>query len=184
MGIVSDEEFERERKNSDPEFKSPPVIAEIVEMNNPGRSPGDTNVPDSLRKIIGGEAIENGRQSALQLARNFGISESSVGAYTQGATSPNSYNQRPNNEFLSGIRNKITKKASKKLITAIDSLTDEKIMNSKAITIANIAKALSGIVKDMTPEMENLDKPIPPQIVVLAPTVHKEDRYEMIFAKE
>ena len=117
IGIVSDEDFESELNRISVPKKvvpSPVLNPEIVEMDRPGRKEGDVNVPESLRKIIGEEALLNGRQSALGLAKMFDISPASVSAYANGATSTASYNS-PNTALVSHI-NKSGRVPSRKLV--------------------------------------------------------------------
>jgi hypothetical protein len=94
MGIVSDADLEQEIKRNGVGCADPIVyIPEVIIPESPGRAVGDLNVPEVLRKVIAQDAIENGRASAIKLAATFGISPSSVSAYTNGATSTESYHQ-------------------------------------------------------------------------------------------
>ena len=52
----------------------PASQGQIETMARRGRSEGDVNVPDSLRKLIAEEQLLNGRPAALKLAKQFGIS--------------------------------------------------------------------------------------------------------------
>src|SRR5438876_2937938 len=94
------------------------LCGKIVEINKPGRRPGDNNVPDSLRKIIGATAIESGREAALNIANQFGISKQSVSAYSHGSTSTTSYNEpSPTlSNHVNNARERVIKKARGKLI--------------------------------------------------------------------
>src|SRR5207249_11223360 len=94
------------------------LCGKIVEINKPGRRLGDNNVPDSLRKIIGAESIESGRKAGLNLASHFGISPSSVSAYSHGSTGTTSYD-KPNEGLLNHMNNareRIIKRARGKLL--------------------------------------------------------------------
>src|SRR5438552_6906768 len=145
LGIVSDKDFELElnrsnktsRVNSIPSISSNTTCPEgadenshltedneeslcgkIVEINKPGRRPGDNNVPDSLRKIIGSESIENGRKSSLDLASHFGISPQSASAYSHGSTSTTSYNKPSEglSNHIQSARERVIKKSRSKLL--------------------------------------------------------------------
>src|SRR5678810_1013449 len=110
LGVVSDDEFESELKNSRVELDKsgvpvigivdngteeiPPVVNGVVEEQKSGRGLGTTEVPDSLRKIIAQTNLESGRAAAISLASSFGISESSVSAYLNGSTSTATYNNK------------------------------------------------------------------------------------------
>lgn len=185
MGIVSDDELEKEIKDSGtikPEFMNEAIIKEI---NRPGRHEGDNNVPDSLRKIIGETDIVEGRTEAIELAREFGISASSVSAYSNGSTSTKSYNQQPNLTHLNSIRERITKKARRTLIKSIDSITDEKLTDAKPEILAGIARSMSAIVKEMEPEPpKNGEDKQGPTFVFFSPTFKKEEHFEHVFVKD
>src|SRR6187399_325506 len=105
IGIVSSEDFDRELEKLNRQSGTPkkvPSTAQVVdvpskgliqEVPNRGRKEGDNNVPDSLRNLLAEEHLLNGRNEALSLAKDFGISSSSVSAYAKGATSTTTYNE-------------------------------------------------------------------------------------------
>src|SRR5215831_1011577 len=107
MGIVSDADFELEQSN----LRPVPTKTEIKELERPGRSDGDNNVPDSLRKIIGETAETEGRQEALALARTFGLSDSSVSAYANGSRSTSSYDNQPLLDHINKSKARVSKRA-------------------------------------------------------------------------
>ena len=75
MGMMDDDEFNRELERLNNKVPSAHIPASKVEViDKPGRKTGDNNVPDILRKVIAEDALMNGRQSALGIARDFGIS--------------------------------------------------------------------------------------------------------------
>lgn len=189
MGIVSDIDFDSELANARGKTReeSRPVTAIINPLPTPGRNNGDINVPDSLRKVIGDTAVSDGRQEALAIGRAFGISDSSVSAYGVGARSTASYNDRPALPVINGAKEKIQRRARIKLHTALNSLTKEKIQESKAIEIASIAKTMSGIIKDMEPETPPStadSKSNGPTFVFMAPPILKEDAFETKYVRE
>ena len=192
MGIVSDSDFEKEIGNLNkttpppalPTF--PPVIeGEVVNAPRPGRSNGDVNVPDSLRKIIGETSELDGRQAAIDLASRFGISPSSVSAYANGSTSTASMDKQPNLPHINGAKTRIAKKAMKKLMSSLGHMTDEKLSEAKPHELAVIARNMSAIVKEMEPEQpKEADGKKGPTFVFFAPTLHKEEHYETINVRE
>ena len=169
IGIVSDSDFELElsklsktQNKKVPSSESVPsaqVIETpsrglIQEVPNRGRKEGDNNVPDSLRNLLAEEHFLNGRNEALSLARDFGISDSSVSAYAKGATSTTTYNE-PKPSILNHIRksrDRAIKRASRSLNGALSAITQEKLDNTDAKDLAVIAKNMSGIIKDLLPE--------------------------------
>src|SRR6516164_5456244 len=119
MGIVSDSDLESELAN----LNRPKQQVEIKQID---RGRGHNNeAPESLRRIIGEESL-NGTP-ASDIANAFGISKSSISAYKHGATSTASYNN-PNPDLKRSnniIRDKIVRKSNKKLLAALDQITDD-----------------------------------------------------------
>jgi len=197
IGLVSDDDFQQEleRLSSTPTLptRNPPPTgvhpeSAVVEvLDKPGRKEGDNNVPDSLRQIIGEDAVINGRQSALSLASQFGISPSSVSAYAKGATSTTTYDT-PSKSIIQHInksRRRAISKAQKTLNGALEAITQEKLDYSDP-------KDLASIAKDMTVVIKNLEPPVPqqsdgsnqPQFTIFAPTFRDERSFETITVKE
>lgn len=185
IGIVSDEEFnleiERGEKSPPPELKP----AQIINTPRPGRKEGDNNVPDSIRNVIAQESVENGRASALEFAKLVGVSDSSVSAYSKGATSTSSYNQK-NNKLAEVLKQKkltISKRAARRLNLALNGITEDKINEAKLTEIALVAKAMSGIIKDMEPSSEHKNGDMNfngPSIVMYNPGFAKESSFETV----
>ena len=183
MGVVNDEDFDKEIQNS-----SIPITGDVVTMPRPGRKEGDVNVPESLRKIIGETSEIEGRQSALDFAQSLGISPSSVSAYANGATSTATYDtpSEPITNHIKERKNKVVGSALTRLTRALGGLTKDKIQTSSAREISAIAKDMAQVVKMMEPEDNGngADKVRAPQFLVYAPTMIDERRFEVIQAKE
>lgn len=180
MGVVDDSEFEKDVINSNAHVPSA-VISDIIKS---GRRPGDMNVPDALRKIIGETSELDSVKDAVDLASHFGISRSSVSAYAQGATSTKTYDETPNKKYLNEAKSRVAVRARKRLMSALKHITDDKMQDAKVGELAVVAKSMAGIIKDMepTPEMERTQNA--PQFVIYAPQVRTESHYETIYAKE
>lgn len=182
MGIVNSDEFEREHNNCSIHRTIKPVIDILP---SPGRSQGDINVPNSLRKIIGETASIDGRKEALAIAEQFGISPSSVSAYTNGSTSTDSMDKQPNINHINGAKLRVSNRARNRLMKALNALTTDKIAESKAKDIAGIAKDMSVVMKHMEP-----DSPVDdgeskrPQFVIYAPQIHQENHYDSLYVNE
>lgn len=184
IGIVNDSDFEKEfsKKSSSPETK-----VEIVDKPSRGREVGDVNVPDSLRQIIGETQVIDGRQAALRLAKDFGISPSSVSAYANGATSTTTYDT-PSKSIISHInksRQRAISRAGKTLNSALSAITQEKLDYSDAKDLSGIAKDMSVVIKNLEPDkvisgnVENNQ-----QFVIFAPTFKDEKSFEVIDVRE
>jgi hypothetical protein len=189
MGIVSDTEFDKELTKVNPEkprevSNSVPVTGEVVDMPAKGRGVGNVEVPDSLRKVIGETAITEGRDQAVELARQFGISPSSASAYNVGATSTASYDERPNQSNIIKAKEKISKRARGKLMSALRHITDEKLGGSNAKELAGIAKDMSVVFKNMEPEGPKTPANTGPTFVFYSPQFRKEEHYDVVTAKE
>lgn len=196
LGIVSNEEFESELTNSGIHPDAiPPTISNstdviyeqpIIEpLKEAGRNEGDINVPHSVRKLIGDTATFNGRQDALQLASQFGISPASVSAYTNPANSALSEaNKFDIKHFLSKRRDKISKRAIGKLNMAISMISEDKLSECKAIELSQVAKNMASVVGTLNPPERETENKNPVQFHFYSPQVKNETHYEVITAKD
>lgn len=190
LGLISDDDFLSELNNSalSPVPSRPiieptrPVIeGTIVDAPKLGRV--GPEIPEVLRKILGETSEIEGRAEALELAKNFNISPSSVSAYANGATSTATYDKpdEPLQAHIDSSKLKVSKRASHKLMRALAHITDEKLSNAGVSILATVAKSLSGVVRDMEPENRN---PIGigggNQIILYAPRVIAEGALESV----
>jgi hypothetical protein len=201
LGNVSNEDFEAELKNSStvlkiplPVHKSPvlevedPIIinsADIIRRNEHGRNEGDVNVPHSVRKLLGDTATFEGRQSALALASNLGISSSSVSGYTNPKNSAMAeVNKQDITAMLLGRKTKISKRALNKLNLAISLISEDKLTELKATELSSVAKDMAQVAKHMEPPKSEDTKSEPVQFHFYAPQVRNENHYETVVAKD
>lgn len=200
MGLISDEEFEKQYNNvtQRKDTKEPVVIptavdtpttnaieGEVVDMPQRGRGIGSVNVPATLRSLIAGTAAIEGRPEALKLAADFGISNSSVAAYSKGAHSAATYDKPDASiiEFVKARKARVTKKALRVMTASLDKLTSEKLDTANAKELSGIAKDMSSIIgnfSDVTQVNENTG----PTFVLYAPQVMEEKSYVPILATE
>lgn len=196
IGIVNDDDFNRELarlrrgpKDQSDVVQTPELIeGTIIDKPSRGRSEGDVNVPESLRKIIGETAVIDGRAEAVKLAGMFGISPSSASAYAVGATSTKSYDT-PSKSIIAHInksRQRAIKKAQKTMNGALDAITQEKLDYADPKDLSSIAKDMSAIIKNLEPEQLPVDpnEANRPQFVIFAPQFRKEEHYETINISE
>ncbi len=183
MGVVSDKDFENELVNSSVPTTVDAVVNPIV---RPGRNSGDNNVPDSLRKIIGETSEIDGRSDALDLASRFGISPSSVSAYSNGSRSTDSMTKQPALNHINQAKLRIGKRARIKLFKTLENITDEKLVDAKVADLATVARALSGVVKDMEPEVarDSNEGKNQPTFIIYSPQVRNENHYDVINARD
>lgn len=172
IGIVEDDLFDNEFNNICNQLVEP----EVIEISR-GRGHKE-EVPESIREIVAEDVI-NGNSAAI-VAKTYGVSESSVSAYKNGANSTSSYNT-PVQSLLSKnnrVREIIGRKSKKILMRALDSITDEKLNRSKATDLSIIAKNMSGVMQDMIPKVE-VNNTLN-QTFVYKPRVKDEDEFEVI----
>lgn len=182
MGVVNKKDFDSELAKSQPrrEESKPEVIHETIEKGR-GNAP---EVPDSLRKLIGQTAVESGRQDALTLAKQFGISPSSVGAYSAGATSTATYNDRPNVKNINSTRERIARQARKKLVLALSKITDDKLNEAKVRDLAGIAKDMASVANAMEEKTVADNGNKGPTFVIYSPQFKKEETFDVVNSKE
>jgi hypothetical protein len=176
MGIASQEEFELEllKLSNGNGSKNGARIVSIEK----GRGPKE-ETPESVRKVIAESAIEGA--NASELAKTFNVSESSVSAYKNGATSTASYNEpdKSLNKHVNDVKGKIVVRANKKLMRALGNMTDDKFADAKLRDLAGIAKDMSAIVRNLEPSKEN-DSDNKVQFIFFAPQMRKESDYPVI----
>ena len=179
MGVVTREEFLKELAHE----------GEIQPIKRRGRSPGDSNVPEEIRKEIAETAIEEGRSAALDKAKSLGISASSASAYAKGATSTASYNNPSKSliEHINKARYKHIKKASHRLGASLDALTPEKLETMRPKDLSGVARDMAAIIKHLEPPPEVSEANRgnqQPQFVVFAPQFRQENSFDVIKLEE
>lgn len=186
MGIVSDKEFDTEASKIVDKSQSQPSStpkAVIVDVNR-GRG-NNPEVPNALRNVIGETAVTDGRQQALELAASFGISGSSVSAYTNGATSTGSYDDTPNAPIIGKAKQRIAKRARNRLMGALRHITEDKLSSANAKDLSSIAKDMSAVVRSMEEDNNPLNKEKSgPTFVFYSPQVRNEKVFDVVHAKE
>ena len=181
IGIVSDDDFSKELEKIG--TTKPGGRVSVEQIPKKGRPEGKKEVPDSLRKLVGEESVIDGRAAALDLAKNWDISPSSVSAYAVGATSTTSYDTpKPSIvEHINKSRARAIKKASTVLNAALTSITQEKLDYTDADKLSGIAKDMSAIIKNLEPKQsETPEGGKAPQFVIFAPQFRDERSFETI----
>jgi predicted transcriptional regulator len=186
MGLISDDDFQKELNNSSPTRHPEKVVPSHSILPVKGRKEGDVNVPDSLRALIGEDAVINGRQSALNLAKDFGISASSVSAYAKGATSTTTYDKPKESiiEHINKSRRRAVSRAQKTLNRSLLAITQEKLDYSDAKDLSGIAKDMSVIIRNLEPAPIVESETKQPQFVIFAPSFRSENSFESITVNE
>jgi hypothetical protein len=184
LGITNPKDFEDEKSKLGIEdwVQEELKRAEIISIS---RGRGDkSETPEIIRNIISEKAITEGKTAAI--AKQFGVSKSSVDAYKNGATSTASYNKpddklaKANNDVREVIRNQ----ARTKLLDALNEITPSKIAGAKIRDIASITKDLSSVVKDMDIDSQDKSGSNGPKIMIYAPRLRSEEEFEVITVNE
>lgn len=176
LGVLSEQEFEEELAKANSNGNNSKGGKVVIIERGRGDKP---ETPESARKLISEMAIQGNDISSI--VENFNISPSSISAYKHGSTSTASYD-KPKEELTKHnnlVRDRIIKKARKKLVLAMDSITDSKIANCDAKELSSIAKDMSGVIKNLEPEVKP-EVGINAQFIFYAPQVKKEVDYPVI----
>lgn len=176
LGIITEAEF-----NSELSLHSNRNEVEVIQIKHGrGNAP---EVPQEIRKLIASNSIHSGGNHK-EIAEAFGVSTSSVSAYKNGATSVTTYD-KPNEELsrhVDKVRDTISTTARSRLMSALQSLTDEKIENTKARDAASIAKDMSVVVKNMEPVVQGNDSSV--KVLIYQPRIKEESDFEVISISE
>jgi hypothetical protein len=175
-----------ETSGSDEQCSTPNVLAEVIHIDK-GRGKGNTEVPQGIRKIIGEAVIEEGRPAGLAIAQFLGISDSSVAAYSKGATSTATYNKPDKDlkDFLGETRKRISKRAAGKLMKSLREIKDSKLQDLTALEASNVAKNMAAIIKNMEPPSDRNGVNINmPTITLYAPQMAHESEFNVVHVHE
>lgn len=169
IGIVSNDEFESELNSS---------LAIHKDIKR-GRGPA-LEVPEEIRTIISEEAIIS-EAPVKEIASAFGVSPSSVSAYKNSATSTSTYNEpnknlKKNNER---VREIISNKARKRLMMALNHITDSALQNAKLRDISAVAKDMSTIMANQAGNNQSGNQ-LNAQFIFHVPQARNENEYEVV----
>lgn len=174
LGIVSNEEMEMEisKMNTNNAVVRTTIIG--LEQGKRGNA-----IPDGLKKIIAEEVIEGGK--VTDLAKTFDVPQSSVSAYSNGSATPGHKNDNEKLvKHLELVKERIKKKASNKLINALDAITNEKLNESKARDLAGIAKDMAATIEKLEGRDKQVDNSNKVQINLFVPKQNDLTSYEVI----
>lgn len=208
LGIVSNEDFESEVNNSsvdygnnsidygntnipnksesdsDSDKSSPVVTSDVIIQKNPGRHPEVSNIPQSLRKILGETTAVEGLARGKELANALGvISQPTLSTYARGEVSRGVVNEDMTN-YLNGRKTKISKRALNKLNLAISLIDETKLIGCEAKELSSVAKDMAIVAKQMEPSEKKEEQKDPVQFHFYAPQIRNENHYEVVNAKD
>lgn len=182
MGLVTEEEFLKEvasisgiKQTADYDY-----ITEEVRSITRGR--GDKKeTPEIVRELIATESLCG--TTNQELAQTFGVSESSVSAYKNGATSTSTYHQQDARlaTAIDETRNRIVGTAQSKLIHALDKINLTGVVNPRVAS--GIARDMSSVVKNLQPDVPAVAN-VNARVIVYQPRMKEEDDYNVITVDE
>lgn len=165
IGIVSNDDFEKELE----------VVHNEIKL---GRNSAPAT-PEIIREIIAEAAIAGA--PAKEIARDFGVSPSSVSAYKNGATSTTTYNQ-PNESLKKHndlFREQIIGTARQRLMMALNGITEDKLIDAKPRDLAGIAKDMSSVINNISPQAQ-INQQTNAQFIFHSYPNKQESDYEVI----
>lgn len=179
IGVADNESFQAEldrltNKTSDKKIDVLPSNEKVVDINR-GRTEGRTEISQEARAFISGEVLSGAR--ANDVAKAFGVSESSISAYKKDATSTSSYHKpdKELSELNDASRRRIVGPAQQTLIDAIEAITPEKLNGSKVNVASAVARDMSSIIKNMQPDAGSTVNNN--QVIIYKPRMKEEDDY-------
>jgi len=172
MMVVSSEEFELEIMR----LRAP--ASSIVKMDKKGRN-GAREIPDEIRKLIASTALA-GEGTGKEIAKAFGVSQSSVEAYKNDAVSTTTYD-KPNADLANHndkVRERIRGRAQNKLALALKYITPEKLQSAKATDLSMVAANMARVVDKVTPKEP--DRAVQNNIIFYSPQQVGMGNFEVI----
>lgn len=185
LGVVTEEEMNGEINRFNGIIKpSVPARSEKVIDINRGRPEGRKEVPESVRKLAADESICG--TPAKEIKELLGVSQSSISAYKEGATSTSDLNQ---GKFDSKLKDHVeeTKRtigmtARERLMAALVQIDDERLGKATLREVSSVAKDLSAVSKNMESDKGMVANN--QQVIVYAPRVKEEQDYQIITVNE
>jgi hypothetical protein len=178
LGIISESEFLDEIKGLKIELPRAPVEEVIIPIER-GRPPGRENVDEEVREEIAKASLMGVSNQELMNIHN--VSQSSVSAYKNGATSTATYNT-PNQKIISAkeaFKEEAVQTASQKLMRALGAIDLSGAI--KPGVASGVAKDMSVIIKNMTSEAGPANVQ---QVLIYQPRKREEESYDVIEVQE
>lgn len=174
FGILSDEDFSKELEKANSNSNVP--VSNPIEK---GRGK-NSEVPEVVREIVGELATES-PSSVESISQKFGVSKSSISAYKNGATSTSSYHSPDTKlaEHINGVRTRLAERAQRRLKSALDAITADKIQAARLRDVSSLAKDMASVIEKMTPIQTNQQNN-QVNFVFYSPRERKEDSFEVI----
>jgi predicted transcriptional regulator len=178
IGIVKSSDYLSELSNGGDKVIDKPVTgARSLPESKPLGRGIKADTPDSIRALVAQEVILGA--NVKEVAKEYNLSPTSINAYKVGANSLATYN-RPS-ETLSRanhiFRDRIVRKASRLSLTALDSISREDFKTASLRDKSTVAKEMASIVRDMIPEVKDVDRSSNVQVIIHAPSQKRESDY-------
>jgi acylphosphatase len=181
MGYISVDSYEERLKITE---KNNIISSQVVQFKPtyPAKSNGIGVMPIEVTSMIGALGIVEGRR---ETARNFGMKHSQVENYSDGKVE---IGGEVRQEALDAVKEKVNLlrgKIENKIDKIVDCITEDKIINAKAIELASMAAQLSKIPSNLHPEEKNNNTVNNNgMFIFFRPRQREEDEYEQICVNE
>ena len=175
LGLVDDIAFQEELARLSG-AKKPDIIVKEREVRG-------KEIPLEIKKLAAEDALNGGNQH--EIAKSYGITQPTVSAAENGMNATNTDVRKPNVDllpFINTVKTKIVKRASSKVLKALDAITEEKIEGLSANKAAQLARDCTAIMKDMSVQESNNNQDNRVQIVIHAPRERSIDEFEVVKA--
>lgn len=182
MMVVSDDEFlaelrKMEEQNNKKKESHNSVPSNVVQMPEKGRG-NNKATPDVVREFVAQELNEGAK--AQDVIDCIPVSSSSASAYKVGAHSTSTYHEpEPHlKQVVDNTRKKVSNKAMNVMEMALEGITPDKIAGAKLRDVATVAQAMSAIVRNMEPEVNETN--IQNNTVYYVPAMRNEESFEVL----
>lgn len=151
---------------------------ETITKNSRGRTLGATEIPEFLRPIIGASDRLSG---APKTARAFGIGIATAYSHGEGRRgNPTSAKDPELESKIEGRIQTVQEKALDKLMVALNLLDEEMMQSKTGVGVSTIAANMGRIVEKTAAKQNGAGSGT--QIVIYAPQMRTENRYDVIEA--
>ncbi len=178
IGVVTHSDFEQEMLSLGIGRDLENKVNEEVRLLVHGRG-NKAATPVGIQILVAEEKALGAPSKELEEA--FDVSASSVSAYGNGATSTASYDT-PKPELVNAINatnDKIAVVATRKLMRALDAITDNKVDDLGPLKAADLASKMSNVIKNTRVDADDR-KDSGVKIIVFQPRIKEEDEYQTI----
>lgn len=148
--------------------------------NKNGREFGASEVPNILKPVIGAVALAD--KSCRDTAEAFDISKTSANEYSQGnyGTKISEVLKKQVVDTIDAELSPIRKLAMNRITKTMENISDGKLEDNSAKTLSEIARNLSSVIKNSTPQKQDKDDGAKYNFNIFAPRVRDMAMYDAL----